>query len=149
MLVRRALTSNCAGEKGWLVRLVIRMLVRMRDHKSMLAWQEAHEVVRGVLRSCRLCWRPQAAALFEQLQRSSLSVQLNIAEGYSLKRPARFRYHLEVAYGSAVETGDLLELALSEGVLPPVEAGAMLDRCRRTQRLLLGLLRRYARPVSS
>jgi len=81
MLVRRALTSNCAGEKGWLVRLVIRMLVRMRDHKSMLAWQEAHEV--------------------------------------------------------------------SEGVLPPAEAGAMLDRCRRTQRLLLGLLRRYARPVSS
>src|SRR5580765_4239665 len=108
----------------------------MRDHKSILAWQEAHEVVRGVLRSCRQLWRPHAAALFQQLQHSSLSVQLNIAEGYSL--PRRFRYHLEIAYGSAVETGDFLELAMEEGVIPPAEAGAMLDRCRRTQRLLLG-----------
>src|SRR5690242_3036568 len=52
-------------------------------------------------------------------QRSSLSVQLNIAEGYSL--PRRFRSHLEIAYGSAVETGDLLELALEEGVIPPAD----------------------------
>jgi hypothetical protein len=41
-----------------------------------------------------------------------------------------------------VETGDLLELALEEGVLPEAEANAMLDRCRRTRRLLLGLIRR-------
>jgi four helix bundle protein len=142
------LRRNGRREIAWQVAPVVRMLVRMRDHKSMLAWQESHEVVRSVLRSCRLCWRPHAAAVFEQLQRSSLSVQLNIAEGYSLKRPGRFRYHLEVAYGSAVETGDLLELALSEGILPSADAGAMLDRCRRTQRLLLGLLRRYTPPAS-
>jgi hypothetical protein len=44
-----------------------------------------------------------------------------------------------VAYASAVETGDLLELAAEEGVLPDGEANEMLERCRRTQRLLLGL----------
>jgi four helix bundle protein len=114
----------------------------MRDHKSILAWQEAHEVAPSVLKNCRTRWKPYASGLFDQLQRASLSVQLNISEGYSLRGPRRFRYHLEVAYGSAVETGDLLELALEEGVLPEAEANAMLDRCRRTRRLLLGLIRR-------
>jgi four helix bundle protein len=121
----------------------------MRDHKSIIAWQVAHEVARAALRSCRTLWKPYAAGLFDQLQRSSLSVQLNIAEGYALRAPARFRYHLEVAYGSAVETGELLELALTEEVLPGPEAEAMLQKCRLSQYLLLGLLRRYRPPKSS
>jgi four helix bundle protein len=120
----------------------------MKDHKSIVAWQEAHEVARAALRSCRIQWKPYAAALFGQLQRSSLSVQLNIAEGYALRSPKRFYYHLEVAYGSAVETAELLELALEEALLPDSEGQAILVRCRRTQSLLLGLIRRY-RPSKS
>ena len=122
---------------------------QMRDHKTIIAWQVAHEVARAALRSCRTRWKPYAAALFDQLQRSSLSVQLNIAEGYALRAPARFRYHLEVAYGSAVETGELLELALTEEILPEAEVHVMLEKCRLSQYLLLGLLRRYRPPQSS
>jgi four helix bundle protein len=119
----------------------------MRDHKSLLAWQEVRAVARGVLGCARTAWRPCAAALFNQLQRSSLSVQLNITEGYSAGGGSgRFRYHLRIAYGSAVETGDLLELALEEGVLAEDDAGALLARCRRSQRLLLGLLRTTCAP---
>jgi four helix bundle protein len=36
-------------------------------------------------------------------------VQLNIAEGYALKSSKRFRYHLDIAYASAVETAELLK----------------------------------------
>jgi len=116
----------------------------MRDHKSLLAWREAHEVARAVLRCSRTAWRPHAAALFTQLQRSSLSAQLNITEGYSLIANNRFPYHLRVAYGSAVETGDLLELALEENLLPKSDALLLLERCRKAQRLILGLISRYA-----
>ncbi|HEX6617727.1 MAG TPA: four helix bundle protein [Gemmatimonadales bacterium] len=115
----------------------------MRDHKSLLAWREAHEVARAVLRCSRTAWRPHAAALFTQLQRSSLSAQLNITEGYSLIANNRFPYHLRVAYGSAVETADLLELALEESLLPEPDVHLLLERCRKSQRLILGLLRRY------
>jgi four helix bundle protein len=118
----------------------------MRDHKSILAWQVAHEVARAAQRLCRMRWRPYAAALFEQLQRSALSVQLNIAEGHALRTPSRFRYHLSVAYGSASRLGELLELALAEEILPAEEAQAILERCRVSQYLLLGLLRRYRAP---
>ncbi|MBA3443240.1 MAG: four helix bundle protein [Gemmatimonadales bacterium] len=58
----------------------------MRDHKSLHAWQEARGVVLGTMELARTSWMPYAAALFSQLQRASLSVRLNIAEGYSYGR---------------------------------------------------------------
>jgi four helix bundle protein len=118
----------------------------MRDHKSILAWQEANKVVEAVLDGCRTSWKPLAAAVFSQLQRASLSVQLNIAEGYALRTTRRFRNHLQVAYGSAVETGELLELAVRKELLPEGLSRSALARCLRCQRLLLGLIKRYRDP---
>jgi four helix bundle protein len=54
---------------------------------------------------------------FAQLQRASLSVQLNIAEGYAFGDSPSFTRHLAIAYGSAVETGELLEVALEAHVI--------------------------------
>ncbi|HTH64662.1 MAG TPA: four helix bundle protein [Gemmatimonadales bacterium] len=115
----------------------------MRDHKSIVAWQEAHKVVEAVLEGSRTCWRPYAAAVFSQLQRASLSVQLNIAEGYALISPRRFKNHLEIAYGSAVETQELLEILTGNNLLPDHLGREAIQNCARSQRLLLGLIKRY------
>ncbi|HEX5963562.1 MAG TPA: four helix bundle protein [Gemmatimonadales bacterium] len=113
----------------------------MRDHRSLHAWQEAQAVALGAMELARDRWKPYAAALFSQLQRASLSVQLNIAEGYAFGDSPTFRRHLRIAYGSAVETGELLEIALKADVIPPESGARLLTRNRRSQRLLLGLLR--------
>jgi four helix bundle protein len=98
--------------------------------------------VLGVLELARTCWKPYAAALFSQMQRASLSVQLNIAEGYAFGESPTFTRHLAIAYGSAVETGELLEVALDAGVVASNVGKHLLSRNRRSQRLLLGMLRR-------
>jgi four helix bundle protein len=69
-------------------------------------------------------------------------VQLNIAEGYALKSPRRFRNHLDIAYGSAVETAELLELTGVLGLLPADRIATAIQRCHRSQALLLGLIKR-------
>ena len=116
----------------------------MRDHRSLHAWQEAQAVALGSIALARDSWKPYAAALFSQLQRASLSVQLNIAEGYAFGESPTFTRHLRIAYGSAVETGELLETALKADVIPTNQGISLLIRNRRSQRLLLGLLRRKA-----
>ena len=121
----------------------------MAPHRDLAAWQAAREVVATVLRLSRGAWKPYLSAVFAQLQRSSLSVQLNIAEGYASGRTRRCRYFLEIAYGSAMETDDLLQLLADEGILAPDEAAAAIATCRRSQALIRGLIRRYpaaARP---
>jgi four helix bundle protein len=68
-------------------------------------------------------------------------VQLNIAEGYTFGHSPTFTRHLGIAYGSAVETGELLQLALDADVVEAESARTLLKRARRTERLLLGMLK--------
>jgi four helix bundle protein len=113
----------------------------VRDHRSLEAWQEARVVALGVIRLARDSWKPYTAALLSQLQRASLSVQLNIAEGYAYANSPSFTRHLAIAYGSAVETGQLLQIALDVDFAPTMEVVELLSHNRRSQRLVLGLLK--------
>lgn len=112
----------------------------MRDHTSLLAWQEARATALGSIRLCRDCWVPYGAAIFAQLQRASLSVQLNIAEGYSFTRSATLERHFRIAYGSAIETGELLQVLVDSDIVDRERCSDVVSRNARTQRLLLGLL---------
>ena len=113
----------------------------VRDHTSLKAWQAAHAVNVGVIRLARTAWQPYASALFSQLQRSSLSVQLNIAEGYSFGNSPTYTRHIGIAYGSAVETAEILKLGLETGVLPVDQARGILEHADHARHLLLGLLK--------
>jgi four helix bundle protein len=113
----------------------------MRDHTSLRAWQEARAVSVQVIRLCKTSWKPYAAALFSQLQRSALSVQLNIAEGYTYGDSPTYTKHLGIAYGSTVETGDLLRLAVDAGIMKEDLVEPLLTRNKETEHILLALLK--------
>jgi four helix bundle protein len=114
----------------------------MQDHRSLEAWREARAVTLGVLGLMRSSWTPGAAVLLNQLQRASLSVQLNIAEGYTFGESPSFTCHLGIAYGSAVETSELIQLAVDVGVVPAETVNVLQAQSGRCQRLLLGMLKR-------
>lgn len=117
----------------------------MRDHKPLEAWKEARKVSLDALDASQHYWKPYAAALFSQFLRAALSVQLNIAEGYALGTRRSFANHLRIAYGSAIETKEILELALEKRILPQDKTRETIESCSRCQRLLLGLLKHYRR----
>ena len=100
------------------------------------AYQLALQLRRSVLR-----WLPlKRAELSDQLDRASLSVALNIAEGAGRSTPRERARHHTIARGSAVECLaclDLLELELSSP--STVEARATLLRLLN---VLTALIRR-------
>lgn len=114
----------------------------MRSHKSILAWQEARTVVLSVIKLSLSHWRPHLAGVYGQLQRSSVSVMVNISEGYGWMNTATFTRHLRIAYGSALETADLLEVLQESESVPPNIVASVIERSGRCQRLLLGMLKR-------
>jgi four helix bundle protein len=115
----------------------------VRNHKSLEAWREAREISRVALQLARFQWKPHSSVLLSQLQRAALSTQLNIAEGYALYGRRRTLNHLTIAYGSAVESTELLEFGLEEQLLPADSVGDAIQRSKRCHALLLGLMRRY------
>ena len=115
----------------------------MKTHRSLLAWQKARAVTKSVIGLSVTSWKPQYAAIFGQLQRSSLSVQINIAEGYAFADSGRLRDHLRIAYASAVETDDLLDLMSEYEHFEKAEIAKALKLCRESQKLLFGLMQKY------
>jgi four helix bundle protein len=113
----------------------------MQDHRSLIAWQRAREVVLDLSRRRDSLWRRETSAMVDQLQRSALSVQLNLAEGYAWRPGLRWQHHLAIAYGSAVETTDLLDL-LQELSAPRDRLGALRAKSIEVQAMTLALLRK-------
>jgi four helix bundle protein len=113
----------------------------VRDHTSLKAWQRAREVTLGCGMMARDHWKPWAGAIFQQMLRASLSVQLNVAEGYAVRSPGRTRQHWVTAYGSCVETLDCLDLLAELDVIPRETAETMRQDALETSWMLLGLLR--------
>src|SRR5512140_3676888 len=103
----------------------------MRSHRDLLAWQVARESALGIHRYADGHWSASRAAVFDQIRRASLSVQLNIAEGYASGIGARCRYHLRMAHASAVETTELLEFLGELGS----DVDTMLVIARKAERL--------------
>jgi four helix bundle protein len=114
----------------------------MRDHRTLKAWQEARTIGLEVILLSQRSWKPWAGAMFFQLQRSSLSVQLNLAEGYAYgPSPSAMRFW-RIAYGSAVETGDLLTLLGDAGVIDQGTSEQLAKRNHGVQQLISGMLRK-------
>ncbi len=119
----------------------MKQLWGMGDHRNLEAWKEAREVTKETIQIAQTHWKPYASALFSQLLRATLSVQLNIAEGQALMTRPSFANHLRIAYGSAIEAAEILEMLIELGIIPEPLGQPVLERCRRSQRLLLGLIR--------
>jgi len=114
----------------------------MHTHRELIAWQRAHDLTLAVFRYAGLHWSPSIAAPLEQLRRSSLSVELNIVEGYAFGRSARCRNHFRIAFGSAAESKALIEL-LSELDCPDAPRLEILDSlASETRALTLRLLQK-------
>ena len=87
------------------------LLWLMRNHRSLVARQEANHLVNLVLDLTRDQWKPHLAIEYRQLSAAAISTQINITEGYGLGTQPLFLRHLRIAYGSAVEAGDFGRLA--------------------------------------
>ena len=114
----------------------------MRDHRHMVVWQKSRRVALASFRLSATTWKPWCAAMFWQLQRSALSVQLNIAEGFALWHPKQRRRHLRIALGSAVETVDLLDLLLDAKAASANEIAPIVAEGREVWWMLVSWLKK-------
>jgi four helix bundle protein len=68
-------------------------------------------------------------------------VQLNIAEGYPWRPRPKWKHHLRIAIGSAMETIDALHFLLDVGAAPKENLFLLIDEAERSAVLLRGLLK--------
>jgi four helix bundle protein len=113
----------------------------MHDHTTLEAWREATAVSVEVYRLAARRWTPEARYAFDQLRRSSLSIRLNLAEGYVSRPSPRWRNHVKIALGSAGETRDAVTFLMEVDAISVEEGTKLINQIRKTERLLWGFIR--------
>jgi len=85
--------------------------------EKLEVWQEARQLNREVYRIVRALPLTEQYALTSQMQRASISIAANIAEGAGRNSDKDFAHYLEQAYGSAMELASHLYLATDLGYI--------------------------------
>ena len=109
------------------------------NHRELLVWQEAIELVVLVYRETATFPREELFGLTAQLKKSAGSIASNIAEGAGRNSSKELIQFLGIASGSRAEVDTHLEVALRLGFIR--RDSAVFERVNRVGKLLVGLRR--------
>lgn len=109
----------------------------VKSFQEIIAWQKARVLTINVYDSMKDC---RDYGFRDQLQRASLSIMNNIAEGYAKQSNKSFLNFLSIAKGSAAEVESMLLIAPSLGYISEVKQEELLAQVNEVSRLLAGFM---------
>lgn len=112
------------------------MITKFED---LLAWQESRALVKSVYRLTSDGAFAKDFGMRDQIQRASVSVMTNIAEGFDCESTAEFARFLGIARRSAVEVQSLLYAALDVGYITQEIFRAHYEQAKKCKALIGGL----------
>lgn len=75
----------------------------LKSYKELIVWQKSIELVKEVYKLTYEFPKSELYGLYSQMQRATVSIPSNIAEGYSRKNLKEYIQFLHIAYGSSAE----------------------------------------------
>ncbi|MFH1022294.1 MAG: four helix bundle protein [Planctomycetota bacterium] len=117
----------------------------IKRFEDVLAWQKARELTRIVYRETSSGVFSRDYALRDQLRRASVSVMLNIAEGFARKTDRDFARFLTQSHGSAAEVQSALYVALDQQYITDKQFRQMYGLSEECSRMIQSLAR-YLHP---
>lgn len=109
-------------------------IVRFEDIE---AWKEARTLVREIYEAFKGC---RNLAFKDQVQRASLSIMSNIAEGFDRQSNKEFMHFLAISRGSLAEVRSLTYAALDIGFLSHQRFQAIEQRGLHLKGLINGFI---------
>lgn len=112
----------------------------MRDFKKLQIWSNSIEQVVSVYSMTRAFPADEKFGLSSQMQRASVSVPSNIAEGSSRSSDVEFKRFLEIAIGSTFELETQTIIAERLGYISDEQLKIELKSLNELQRQINGLI---------
>ena len=90
---------------------------KIEKFEDLVAWQKSRELTKQIYRVTEKESFAKDFGLKNQIQRASVSIMSNIAEGFDRFRPNEFHQFLSIAKGSCAEVRSQLYVAFDIGYL--------------------------------
>ncbi|MBS1902331.1 MAG: four helix bundle protein [Bacteroidetes bacterium] len=114
-------------------------MAKIERFEDLIAWQKARVLTREVYQVTRTGRFSKDFGLAGQIQRASVSVMSNIAEGFERGRRAELHQFLSIAKGSCGEVRSQLYVALDAEYLSEERFAELKSLCEETGRIINGL----------
>ena len=112
--------------------------MKIEKFEDILSWQKA----RALTKTIYLVFNETNDFGFKnQIERASVSIMNNIAEGFERKTNKEFKYFLYVAKGSCAEVRSMLYLAKDLNKIEDYEFKELYDSAVEISKLLSGLIK--------
>ena len=112
---------------------------KVQRFEDLIAWQKARQLTRRVYELTRIGGWARDFGLSSQIQRASVSIMSNIAEGFERNRHAEFHQFLSTAKASCAEVRSQLYIARDVGYLSAEDFEAVLAQAEEVGRIVGGL----------
>ena len=112
-----------------------------KSFKELIAWQEARALVSLVYKTCSEGSGQRDFGFRDQIQRASVSIMSNIAEGFGSGSNKTFIVFLSYSFRSSLEVESLLFVAHDLQYLSDEQMNLLLAKTHRVQNLVGGLIR--------
>ena len=107
--------------------------------EDLQVWQMAHDLSVAIYGLTREGEFSKDWGLRDQIQRASVSVMSNIAEGFERYSKQEFKQFLSIARGSCAEVRSQIQLAKSLGYVADADCAAIYGKCISLSRAIGGL----------
>ncbi|MBU2044885.1 MAG: four helix bundle protein [Candidatus Omnitrophica bacterium] len=114
---------------------------KIRNFRDLKIWQVGIEIVEDVYRLTKLFPRNEEFGLVTQMQRSSVSIPSNIAEGFGRRHNKEYKQFLYVAIGSCSELETQIEIAFRLKYILENTKDDLLEKINHTTRMIMNLLK--------
>lgn len=113
--------------------------MKFERFEDIVAWQKSKDLSVSVYKQFESC---RDFSFKDQVQRVTVSVMNNIAEGFERKTNNEFKYFLFVAKGSCGEVRSMLLLAKELELLSKENAVALSTLAEEVSKILSGLIKK-------
>jgi len=112
---------------------------RIQRFEDLIAWQKARQLTKRIYELTRKGTWARDFGLSSQIQRASVSIMSNIAEGFERHRRNEFHQFLSTAKASCAEVRSQLYVALDAGHLIETDFRNVLAQAEEVGRIIGGL----------
>ena len=112
---------------------------RIDKFEDLIAWQKARELTKEVYQISQQGAFAKDFGLSRQIQRASVSIMSNIAEGFERGGRGEFHQFLSVAKASCAEVRSLFYVALDIKYINKAEFRKIMDKAEEVGRIVGGL----------
>ncbi len=111
-----------------------------KPHRKLNLWQKSVEFVIQIYKTLKEFPAEERFGIVSQMQRASISIPSNIAEGAARKTRKEFIQFLYTTRGSVSELDTQLEICLRLHYLTPQQYKELQDRLDEISKMLNGLI---------